>query len=146
MNYLDLQFSAHDGNTYSLRDFSGNKLVLYFYPKDMTEGCTIEARDFTSLKKEYASKGYTIIGVSRDSVESHRKFAETEQLDLLLLSDPEGLLVAAFDVLKEKNMYGKISMGIERSTFLLDESGLVVKELRKVSAKNHAITLLESLD
>jgi thioredoxin-dependent peroxiredoxin len=146
MNYLDFQFSAQDGKTYALRDFAGKKLVLYFYPKDMTEGCTIEARDFTSLKKEYASKGYTIIGVSRDSVESHRKFAETEQLDLLLLSDPEGLLVGAFDVLKEKNMYGKISMGIERSTFLLDEAGQVVKELRKVSAKNHAITLLESLD
>jgi thioredoxin-dependent peroxiredoxin len=146
MNYLDFKFSAQDGKTYALRDFAGKKLVLYFYPKDMTEGCTIEARDFTSLKKEYASKGYTIIGVSRDSVESHRKFAETEQLDLLLLSDPEGLLVGAFDVLKEKNMYGKISMGIERSTFLLDEAGQVVKELRKVSAKNHAITLLESLD
>lgn len=145
MNYLDIRLPAQDGNTYSLRDFAGKKVVLYFYPKDMTEGCTIEAKDFTSLKKEYVTKGYTIIGVSRDSVESHQKFAATEQLDLLLLSDENEELVKAFDVLKEKNMYGKIVMGVERSTFLLDEEGKIVKELRKVSAKGHALQLLDSI-
>lgn len=145
MNYLDIRLPAQDGTSYSIRDFAGKKVVLYFYPKDMTEGCTIEAKDFTSLKKDYASKGYTIIGVSRDSVESHRKFAETEQLDLLLLSDEKEELVKAFDVIKEKNMYGKIVMGVERSTFLLDEQGNIVKELRKVSAKGHALQLLDTI-
>jgi thioredoxin-dependent peroxiredoxin len=145
MNYLDIRLPAQDGKTYTLRDFAGKKVVLYFYPKDMTEGCTIEAKDFTSLKKDYVSKGYTIIGVSRDSVESHQKFAATEQLDLLLLSDENEELVKAFDVLKEKNMYGKIVLGVERSTFLLDEEGKIVKELRKVSAKGHALQLLDSI-
>jgi thioredoxin-dependent peroxiredoxin len=145
MNYLDIHLPAQDGKTYTLRDFAGKKVVLYFYPKDMTEGCTIEAKDFTSLKKDYVSKGYTIIGVSRDSVESHQKFAATEQLDLLLLSDENEELVKAFDVLKEKNMYGKIVLGVERSTFLLDEEGKIVKELRKVSAKGHALQLLDSI-
>lgn len=145
MNYLDIRLPAQDGNAYSIRDFAGKKVVLYFYPKDMTEGCTIEAKDFTSLKKEYVSKGYTIIGVSRDSVESHQKFAATEQLDLLLLSDENEALVKAFDVLKEKNMYGKMVLGVERSTFLLDEEGKIVKELRKVSAKGHALQLLDSI-
>lgn len=145
MNYLDIRLPAQDGKTYSLRDFAGKKVVLYFYPKDMTEGCTIEAKDFTSLKAEYVSKGYTIVGVSRDSVASHQKFAETEQLDLLLLSDEKEELIKAFDVLKEKNMYGKIVLGIERSTFLLDEQGVVLKELRKVSAKGHALQLLDSI-
>jgi len=145
MSYLDVRLPAQDGKTYSLRDFAGKKVVLYFYPKDMTEGCTIEAKDFTSLKNEYATKGFTIVGVSRDSVASHQKFAETEQLDILLLSDENEDLVKAFDVLKEKNMYGKIVLGVERSTFLLDEQGQVVKELRKVSAKGHALQLLDTI-
>ncbi|MDP2425686.1 MAG: peroxiredoxin [Candidatus Izemoplasmatales bacterium] len=145
MSYLDIRLQAQDKLVYSLRDFAGKKVILFFYPKDMTEGCTIEARDFTRFKEDFAKKGYTIIGVSRDSVESHCKFVEKEELEILLLSDVNEELVNAFEVLKQKNMYGKMVMGIERSTFILDEKGKIVQELRKVSAIGHVQSLLESL-
>ena len=145
MSYLDIRLQAQDKLTYSLRDFAGKKVVLFFYPKDMTEGCTIEARDFTRFKGDFANKGYTIIGVSRDSVESHCKFVEKEELEILLLSDINEELVNAFEVLKQKNMYGKMVMGIERSTFILDAEGKIVQELRKVSGIGHVQSLLESL-
>jgi peroxiredoxin Q/BCP len=145
VSYLDIRLQAQDKLVYSLRDFAGKKVVLFFYPKDMTEGCTIEARDFTRFKEDFAKKGYTIIGVSRDSVESHCKFVEKEELEILLLSDVNEELVNAFEVLKQKNMYGKMVMGIERSTFILDQEGNIVQELRKVSAIGHVQSLLESL-
>lgn len=145
MNYLDISLQAQDNQYYSLRSFAGKKVVLFFYPKDMTEGCTIEARDFTLYKERFEAKGYTIIGVSRDSVKSHCSFIEKEGLDLLLLADTEELLVNAFQVLKEKNMYGKKVMGVERSTFILNEQGEIVQELRKVSAIGHVQSLYDSL-
>jgi peroxiredoxin Q/BCP len=145
MNYLDIKLEANDEKLYSLRDFKGNKVVLYFYPKDNTSGCTLESKSFTSLKKEYEEIGYTIIGCSRDSVKSHKNFIQKQELDLLLLSDNEEKLVTAFDVLKEKSMYGKTYMGIVRSTFVLDELGNIVKEYRNVKAKGHAENLLEEL-
>lgn len=145
MNYLDITLPASDDNAYSLRDFNGQKVVLYFYPKDNTSGCTLEAKDFTCLQQEYKDKGYTIIGVSRDSVRSHKNFISKQELNLLLLSDENEELVKAFDVLKEKSMYGKTYMGISRSTFVLDENGKVVKEYRDVKANGHAEQLLKDL-
>ncbi len=145
MTYLDIKLPASDDNSYALRDFAGERIVLYFYPKDNTSGCTLEAKDFTSLQREFLDKGYRIIGVSRDSIKSHKKFIDKQDLNLLLLSDEDELLVKAFDVLKEKSMYGKTYMGIERSTFILDEDGNTVKEYRKVKAKGHAETVLNDL-
>ena len=145
MNYLDIKLEASDDSTYSLRDFLGSKILLYFYPKDNTSGCTVEAKDFTALQNEYKDKGYKIIGVSRDSVKSHKNFIKKQELNLLLLSDINEEMVKAFDVLKEKSMYGKTYMGIVRSTFILDEQGNIVKEYRKVKVKEHAHLLLNEL-
>ncbi len=145
MNYLDITLPASNDKTYSLRDFFGTKVVLYFYPKDNTSGCTIEAKDFTQLQQEYLDKGYQIIGVSRDSVKSHKNFIAKQELNLLLLSDEQEELVKAFDVLKEKSMYGRQYLGIVRSTFVLDESGNIVKEYRDVKASGHAEALLNEL-
>lgn len=145
MNYLNIPLKASDDNTYTLGDFKGQKVVLYFYPKDNTSGCTLESKDFTCLKDEFKHKGYIVIGCSRDSIKSHKNFIQKQELDLLLLSDESEELVKAFDVLKEKSMYGKTYMGIERSTFVLDENGEIVQEYRKVKAKNHAQEVLDQL-
>lgn len=142
MNYLDIVLKASDDKEYRLADFKGQKVVLYFYPKDNTSGCTIEAKDFTSLQNEFKAKGYKVIGVSRDSVKSHKNFIVKQELNLLLLSDTEEDLVKAFDVLKEKSMYGKKYMGIVRSTFILDENGKIIKEYRKVKSSGHAEFIL----
>jgi peroxiredoxin Q/BCP len=145
MSYLNIKLQASDDKEYTLSDFKGKKIVLYFYPKDNTSGCTLESKDFTMLKNEFKEKGYMIIGCSRDSVKSHKNFINKQDLDLLLLSDSNEELVTAFDVMKEKSMYGKTYMGIERSTFILDEEGKIVKEYRKVKAANHAEEVLNSL-
>ena len=145
MNYLDIVLPSSDDKSYSLRDFKGSKVVLYFYPKDNTPGCIIEAQDFTSLQSEFKEKGYTIIGVSRDSIKSHKNFIAKKELNLLLLSDLEEKLCVAFDVIKEKMNFGKKYFGLVRSTFILDETGTVIKEYRKVSAKNHAQIVLDKL-
>ena len=143
--YLDIKLQASDDQYYTLGDFKGQKIVLYFYPKDNTSGCTLESKDFTCLKDQYEKKGYKIIGVSKDSVRSHKNFILKQELDLLLLADPDKELIEAFDVLKEKSMYGKKYMGVVRSTFVLDEKGIVTKEYRNVKAKGHAESLLAEL-
>ncbi len=145
MNYLNIKLPASDDKEYTLNDFKGQKVVLYFYPKDNTSGCTIEAKDFTCLQNEFKQKGYFVIGVSRDSVKSHKNFITKQELNLLLLSDQDEQLVKAFDVLKEKSMYGRKYMGIVRSTFILDESGKVINEYRKVKAKGHAEQVLSEI-
>jgi peroxiredoxin Q/BCP len=145
MEYLDIELLGSDNKSHKLRDFLGKKVVLYFYPKDSTSGCTLEANEFTKLKGSYLKKGYIIIGVSKDSIKSHLNFIEKENLDLLLLSDPNEELISIFDVMKEKSMYGKKYLGIERSTFILDQTGKIIRELRKVNAKNHPLELLEEL-
>ena len=144
-NYLDIKLQGSDEKKYTLREFKGQKIVLYFYPKDNTSGCTLESKDFTCLKDQYAKKGYTVIGVSKDSVRSHKNFILKQELDLLLLADVEQELIKSFDVLKEKSMYGKKYMGVVRSTFILDEQGNLVKEYRNVKAKGHAESLLNEL-
>lgn len=120
-------------------------MVLYFYPKDDTPGCTVEAKEFTSLKQDYQAKGYQIIGVSRDSVDSHISFCKKQDLDLLLLSDTELVLSKEMGVIQEKLVDGKAVMGIARSTFVLDETGKVIREYRHVIPQGHALKLLEEI-
>ena len=145
MNYLDIALEATDGNIYKLSDFKGQKIVLYFYPKDNTAGCTLEAKDFTALKDDFKALGYKVIGVSKDTIRKHHNFIEKQDLNLLLLSDPKQKLIEAFDVLKEKKMYGKTFMGVVRSTFVLDEQGTIVHKFLNVKAKNHAEKVLNEI-
>ena len=127
----------------ALTDFVGKKIVLYFYPKDDTPGCTAEACDFRDNLKNYADVNAVIIGVSKDPLNSHDKFIKKYELPFELLADTEGKLLDAFGVWKEKSMYGKTFMGVERSTFLIDENGKIVKAWRKVSVPNHVAAVLE---
>lgn len=121
------------------------KTLLYFYPKDNTPGCTTEAQDFTALKQAFESLGVHIVGVSRDSVESHKQFTVSCALGIDLISDTSEALHHAFGVIGEKNNYGKIAVGVIRSTFLLDNLGKVIKEWRNVKATGHASKILQSL-
>ncbi len=128
----------------SIDEFKGQKIILYFYPKDNTSGCTQEACDFRDNLNRLTSKA-TIIGVSPDSIKSHQKFKANHNLNFLLLSDPEHKLAEKFGVWKEKSMYGRKYMGIERSTFILDKEGNIEKEWRKVKVKGHVDEILEYL-
>lgn len=128
----------------SIDDFKGQKVVLYFYPKDNTSGCTQEACDFRD-NLNLITKTATLIGVSPDSIKSHTKFKQNHDLNFLLLSDPEHKLAEKFEVWKEKSMYGRKYMGIERSTFVLDEKGNIEKEWRKVKVKGHVNEVLAYL-
>jgi peroxiredoxin Q/BCP len=129
----------------SLSDYIGKKVVLYFYPKDGTPGCTNEAKAFRDAIKDFEKKNAIILGVSKDSVESHQKFKQKHELPFTLLSDPEGEVLSLYGVWKQKSMFGKTFMGIERTTFLLDEYGVVRKIYRKVRVKDHAQACLLDL-
>ena len=129
---------------YSLNDFKGQKVILYFYPKDNTSGCTQEACDFRDNINRLTNFA-TVIGVSPDSIKSHLKFKEKQDLNFVLLSDPEHKLAEAFNVWTEKSMYGRKYMGIERSTFVLDENLNVIKEWRKVKVKGHVDEVIDYL-
>ncbi|MBU3673377.1 MAG: peroxiredoxin [Sinobacteraceae bacterium] len=131
-----------DGGEWRLKEALGSKIVLFFYPKDMTPGCTIEAREFRDLQAAFRKAGTLVIGVSRDSCSSHQKFRTKEQLNYELLADADEALCQLFDVIKEKNMYGKKVFGIERSTFLIDAKGVLAAEWRKVKAEGHAAIVL----
>jgi peroxiredoxin Q/BCP len=133
------------GQPWKLKDALGRKLVLYFYPKDMTSGCTVEARDFRDLTSAFAKAGAQVVGVSRDSCASHAKFQQKEKLQFDLLSDEDEQLCRLFDVIREKNMYGRKVIGIERSTFLIDASGVLAREWRKVKVPGHAHAVLEAV-
>lgn len=147
MKNIKLQGLDIDGNEkeYSLQDFKGQKVVLYFYPKDNTSGCTQEACDFRDNINRL-TKYATVIGVSPDSIKSHIKFKEKQILNFILLSDPEHTLSLAFNVWKEKSMYGRKYMGIERSTFILDEDLNIIKEWRKVKVKGHVDEVIKFLN
>ncbi len=145
MEYLNIELMGNDNKTHKLSDFKGQKVILYFYPKDNTTGCTLEAKDFSYYQEAFSALDYKIIGVSKDSVRSHVNFTNKHDLSILLLSDKEQALIKAFDVLKEKQMYGKTYMGVVRSTFILDTDGKVVKSYVNVKAKHHVETLLKSL-
>ena len=147
MNNIKLQGVDIDGieKEYSLNDFKGQKVILYFYPKDNTSGCTQEACDFRDNINRLTSFA-TVIGVSPDSIKSHLKFKEKQSLNFILLSDPEHKLAEAFNVWVEKSMYGRKYMGIERSTFVLDENLNIIKEWRKVKVKGHVDEVIDYLN
>lgn len=140
-------FSApsSDGNTIALKDLKGKTVVLYFYPRDNTPGCTREACSFRDAYAEMQKLGAVVLGVSKDSLDSHRKFKEKQALNFPLLSDPDGKMIQAFGVWKEKNMYGKKVMGIERSTFLIDGTGVIRKIWRGVKVDGHSDEVLEAI-
>jgi len=130
------------GEVVNLSDFSGKKLVVYFYPKDSTPGCTTEAIDFTNAKDDFAAAGTEIVGVSRDSLKRHENFINKQNLGIALLSDEEGKMTEDYGVWVAKKNYGRTYMGIERSTFLIDESGKITHVWRKVRVKGHVDAVL----
>jgi peroxiredoxin Q/BCP len=136
---------SSSGEDFSLSDAKGKWLVLYFYPKDATSGCTVEAREFRDHADKFRRAGALILGVSRDSLKSHDKFRDKESLPFHLLSDTDEKLCQLFDVIREKSLYGRKYMGIERSTFLIDGSGVLRREWRKVKVAGHAQEVLEAI-
>jgi len=140
----DLTLPASGGKDISLKDFKGKKLVLYFYPKDNTPGCTQEGQDFRDVYKDFSKSGVAVLGISRDSIKSHENFAEKYRFPFPLLSDPDEVACKAFDVIKEKSLYGRKYMGVDRSTFLFDKSGKLAREWRSVKVKGHAEEVLEA--
>ncbi|NBU83527.1 MAG: peroxiredoxin [Sphingomonadaceae bacterium] len=139
----DARFETAEGPA-SIKEYAGRKLVLYFYPKDDTSGCTREAQDFTALAGEFAAAGAAIVGISKDSVASHKKFQAKYDLKVALGSDAEGGVCEAFGTWVEKAMYGRKYMGIERATFLIGADGMIARIWRKVKVPGHAAEVLEA--
>lgn len=134
-----------DGKEISLADYLGKKIVLYFYPRDNTPGCTRQACAFAAAYEDFKNQDITVIGISKDSVASHLKFAEKHNLPFILLSDPELQAIQAYDVWKEKKLYGKVSMGVVRTTYIIDEQGMIEKVMPKVKPDTNAAEILEYL-
>ena len=130
----------------SLSDYRGRKVILYFYPKDMTSGCTKQACAFSELYPQFREKGAVVLGVSKDSVASHKRFEEKHGLPFTLLSDTEKEVIQAYDVWKEKKLYGKVSMGVVRTTYLIDEDGVIVRAFDKVKAADNPAQMLTALE
>ena len=141
----DFTLPDQNGEMRSLSDYAGKKVILYFYPKDNTPGCTRQACGFSELRPQFEEKGAVILGVSRDSVASHKRFEEKQGLSFTLLSDPELKVIQAYDVWKEKKNYGKVSMGVVRTTYLIDEKGMIVKAFDKVKAAENPAQMLKEL-
>ena len=134
-----------DGNTVRLSDFQGKKVVLYFYPKDNTPGCTRQACAFAASYEQFKAQDATVIGISKDSVASHLKFAQKYDLPFILLSDPELQAIQAYGVWQEKKLYGKVSMGVVRTTYIIDEQGIIEKVMPKVKPDTNAAEILAYL-
>ncbi len=134
-----------NGEMHSLKDYQGKRVILYFYPKDMTAGCTKQACGFGELYPQFTGKGVTILGVSKDSVASHKKFEEKYNLPFTLLSDTELTCIKAYDVWKEKKNYGKVSMGVVRTTYLINEKGIIEKAFDKVKAAENPSQMLSEI-
>ena len=145
MKAPDFALCDKDGNEVRLSDFIGRKVVLYFYPKDNTPGCTRQACAFAGAYEQFKEKDVAVIGVSRDSVASHVKFAEKYGLPFILLSDPERQAIEAYGVWQEKKLYGKVSFGVVRTTFIIDENGVIEKVMPKVKPDTNAAEILEYL-
>ena len=145
MQAPEFTLADKEGKLVSLSDFLGKKVVLYFYPKDNTPGCTRQACAFVAAYSEFERKNAVVIGVSKDSVSSHEKFAEKYNLPFILLSDPELQAIQAYDVWQEKKLYGKTSMGVVRTTFLIDEQGKMLKIMPKVKPDTNAAEVLNLL-
>ena len=141
----DFSLPDENGNLLSLQDFNGKILVLYFYPKDSTPGCTTEAKDFTAYKPEFEAEGAIIVGASKDSLKRHQNFINKQELEISLLSDEEGLLCEAYGVWILKKLYGREYMGIERATFLIDGNGIIRNIWHKIKVKGHAQAVLEAV-
>ena len=141
----DFTLADNEGNKVSLSDFLGKKVVLYFYPKDNTPGCTRQACAFAAAYEGFKGKNTVVIGISKDSTESHRKFAEKYNLPFILLADTELTAIKAYDVWQEKKLYGKVSMGVVRSTYIIDEKGIIEKVMPKVKPDTNASEILEYL-
>ena len=139
----DFTLPDQNGKLHSLKDYRGKKVILYFYPKDNTPGCTRQACGFGELYPQFTEKDAVILGVSRDSVASHKKFEEKYGLPFTLLSDVDREVIQAYDVWKEKKNYGKVSMGVVRTTYLIDEEGVIVKGFDKVKAAENPAQMLE---
>ncbi|KGI77900.1 peroxiredoxin [Oleiagrimonas soli] len=140
-----LEGQTGDGGALSLKDLRGKWVVVYFYPKDNTPGCTNESKDFRDLYAKFKRRGAEIVGVSRDSVKSHANFAAKHELPFPLVSDPDETWCKTFDVIHEKNLYGKVHMGVVRSTFLIDPKGKLQHEWRKVKVPGHAQAVLDEV-
>ncbi|MFC2083971.1 thioredoxin-dependent thiol peroxidase [Bacteroidota bacterium] len=134
-----------DGNKVSLKDYAGKKVVLYFYPKDMTSGCTQEACDFRDSLPDFSKLGAEVLGISKDSVITHKKFSDKYELTFKLLSDESTAVLAKYGVWKEKSMYGREYMGIERTTFIIDDEGRIQKIYPKVKVKGHVEEILKDI-
>lgn len=141
----DFKLLDQNGEKRSLKDYRGKKVVLYFYSKDMTSGCTKQACSFSELYPQFKEKDAVVLGVSKDSVASHKKFEEKYNLSFTLLSDPELEVIKKYDVYKEKNMYGKKTMGVVRTTYLIDEKGIIVKAFSNVKAAENPMDMLKQL-
>ncbi len=142
----DFTLRDKDGNAVSLSDFSGRKVVLYFYPRDNTPGCTRQACAFAAAYEAFKKNDIAVIGISKDSEASHRKFAEKYNLPFIILSDPELEAIRAYEVWKEKKLYGKLSMGVVRATYIIDENGVIEKVMPKVKPDTNAAEILEYLN
>ena len=141
----DFSLMGSDNNEHKLSEYRGKNIVLYFYPRDNTPGCSTEACDFRDNNNNFNDNNTVVIGISRDSLKSHNKFIEKFNLPFILLSDENEEVCNLFNVIKEKNMYGKKVMGIERSTFIINSGGILIKEYRKVKVKDHVNTVLSDL-
>ena len=142
----DFTLMGSDNQEHKLSQYRGKKVILYFYPRDNTPGCSTEACNFRDSNDVFINKNAIIIGISRDSLKSHTKFIEKFNLPFILLSDEKEEVCNLFNVIKEKNIYGKKVFGIERSTFIINEEGILVKEYRKVKVKDHVSTVLKDLE
>ena len=142
----DFTLLDKSGQEITLSSFLGKKIVLYFYPKDNTPGCTRQACAFAGAYEEFKSRDVVVIGISKDSVTSHQRFAEKYELPFILLSDPELQAIQAYDVWQEKKMYGKVSMGVVRATYVIDENGVIEKVMPKVKPDTNAAEILEYLN
>ena len=141
----DFQLMNQEGKEVTLSEYRGKKVILYFYPRDNTPGCTTQACGFAELYPQIQKKGAIVLGVSKDSVASHQKFKEKYQLPFTLISDPDLQAIQAYDVWKEKNMYGKKVMGVVRTTYLIDEDGVIIKAFDKVKAANNPQQMLDEI-
>ena len=141
----DFTLPDQNGDIHTLEEYRGKKVILYFYPKDNTAGCTKQACGFAERYPQFLEKGAVVLGVSKDSVKSHKNFETKYTLPFTLLSDPDRQAIEAYDVWKEKKNYGKVSMGIVRTTYLIDENGIIVKAMDKVKAADNHQQMLEEL-
>lgn len=141
----DFELAATGDKTFRLSDYKGERIVLYFYPKDSTPGCTTEGQDFRDNHRKFRARKTRVFGISRDSLRSHENFKSKQEFPFDLLADTEEKACRLFDVIREKNMYGKKVMGVERSTFLIDEAGVLRKEWRGVKVKGHVDEVLQSV-